>query len=305
MSCFGLMMARIWKRAKKLLRLIVNDLSVLSGHSIMVSASVSYEYDGRLCHANWGDDLNHYMLRELSRKPVVITNETLLARHFVQNYVVIGSVIEMLVNKRSVIWGAGLMHEHSRLSLPVADYRSVRGPLTQIALREHYKIDCPEIYGDPALLLPLLYHPTKKKKYCVGIIPHYADLTACDKLQFPSEAHRIAIRNYGNWHDFIDEILECETIISSSLHGLIVAEAYGIPSQWIEFDSDNHRDNFKYHDFYASIGKHQHPIMITEGMSINQLQALSAGWKEGTLNLTPLLRNCPFELKLKYKNEIN
>ena len=267
----------------------------------MVSASVSYRYDGSIYHANWGDDLNHYMLQELSSKPVVITHETLLARHLVHNFVVIGSVIEMLVNRRSVIWGAGLMHEQGRDSLPAADFRAVRGPLTRAAFQRHYNEECPEIYGDPALLLPLLYSPAKTKRHKVGLIAHYADSKICDKLQLPPQVHRITIRDYGNWHDFIDEILECEMVLSSSLHGLIVAEAYGVPSQWIEFDSDNHRDHFKYHDFYASIGKHQKPIMITESMSTDKLQALCSDWEKGTFNPDPLLKSCPFKLKPEYR----
>mgnify|MGYP001769832243 CR=1 FL=1 len=53
----------------------------------------------------------------------------------------------------------------------------------------------------------------------------------------------------------IDKILSCRHIVSSSLHGIITANAYGIPVRWIQFDTNVFGDNTKYYDHFASIGR--------------------------------------------------
>lgn len=55
---------------------------------------------------------------------------------------------------------------------------------------------------------------------------------------------------------YIDEVCECETILSSSLHGCIVADAYNIPNLWTKFTDYRAEDNgFKFRDYYLSTNR--------------------------------------------------
>lgn len=50
-----------------------------------------------------------------------------------------------------------------------------------------------------------------------------------------------------------NEILSCKKIVSSSLHGLIVAHAYGIPAIWQKFSDNIFGDDIKYIDYLESV----------------------------------------------------
>lgn len=125
-------------------------------------------------------------------------------------------------------------------------FLAVRGPLTRAKIKN---AEVPEVYGDPALLLPLIYKPKVKKEHRIGIVPHYFD------KPFTKELARRAGEKYidieSDWKTVVNEIVSCEKIISSSLHGVIIAEAYGIPVQWQQFDDRVQGAQFKYDDYKA------------------------------------------------------
>lgn len=77
----------------------------------------------------------------------------------------IGSIIQFL-GQDCVVYGSGFlfrwaMPQFARKKLKL-DIRAVRGPLTRNVLMElGYKL--PEVYGDPAILLPLFFTPPFQK----------------------------------------------------------------------------------------------------------------------------------------------
>lgn len=259
----------------------------------------------KIKHSNFGDDLNYYLVKELSGKNVICYNNLLFKYCGIKicNLLCIGSIIGMLSDNKTIVWGAGAiecmpLNSKNKPSKVLA----VRGPLTREYLIK-YGIDCPKIYGDPALLLPLLYMPKSRHKiYKIGVIPHYVDLDSHVVNEFVKKGNGtiklINVVNYTDWHDIIDEICSCEFIISSSLHGLIVSDAYNIPNVWVKFSSKIWGHDFKYHDYYASVHKDNVlPKIIKTISDIDNLFDLKDKWRPINIDLTDLKRTCPFDFK--------
>lgn len=266
---------------------------------IVVNSYAWMNYDGSIDHSNWGDDINYYFLNEIIDKPFVTYCHSTLAKFFNRpNYIVIGSTIDLIADSKSVIWGAGIIDSKTQ-SLPnFKKITAVRGPKTREKLVA-MGFECPEVYGDPALLIPMHYFPKIDKRYKLGIIPHFHDLPNIRKMFSGKDGVKlIDIRNYSHWHDFIDEILECENIASSSLHGLIMAHAYNIPNCWVEFREGKKRDRFKYDDFFASIDKTEDPLNLSSADDIDNIFKKLNNWQRGSIDLKPLIEAAPFKINL-------
>ena len=164
---------------------------------------------------------------------------------------VIGSSLTLLCNSETIVWGAGIIDDTKDLPTHPKKVLAVRGPLTRQYLLDK-GIECPAIYGDPALLVPKVYYPSIEKRYKLGIIPHYSDYDSplLDKLKQDPDVLFIKMEGYHKWTDVVDMILSCESIVSSSLHGLILSEAYQIPNCWIEIKGKLLGGHFKFHDFF-------------------------------------------------------
>lgn len=168
----------------------------------------------------------------------------------------IGSVLSFVGSGETTVWGTGLMNDECISALSkknaILDVRAVRGPLTRNKLISAGYI-CPKVYGDPAILLPRFYNPKVKKiKGKVVIIPHHS--------KFDKYFHQYdnVLDTYTNdWRKFILEIKSAEKVISSSLHGIILAESYGIPCVWLNDIPDS---PFKYEDYYQSTGRFVYPL---------------------------------------------
>lgn len=252
---------------------------------------------------NLGDDLNYYLLKELTGKEIV--NQYNLYQKFHVNYCCVGSILDSsLVNENSVVWGAGALLGECPIKMKPRKVCAVRGPLTRHYLQSQ-NIECPSVFGDPALLLPIVYQPVGKKKYKVGVIPHYSDLRT-DKLRlFLSQCGEgvqvIKLRGYGNWKKVIDEINECDFIVSSSLHGIIISDAYNIPNVWVEFSDHVLGNGFKFRDYFLSVGRRVScPVAINESSNLDDLLAIGEQWSPIQFDKSSLIHSCPFAIKEKY-----
>ncbi|EPX75544.1 polysaccharide pyruvyl transferase family protein [Salipiger mucosus] len=196
---------------------------------------------------NLGDIVNPYIVEGLSGIPprYLRGGEAVCA---------IGSIIKF-AKPGTPVWGSGSPHENDHLD-PLADYRAVRGPMTRdLVLRNGGT--CPEIYGDAAWFLPILYRPEIAQTHRTGLILHYTHEEA--PIDVGDEIRRIDIRRlgYDQIEAFLDEMLSCERIISTSLHGVIIAQAYGIPAALATASASSkqvHGDGIKFRDYFMSVG---------------------------------------------------
>lgn len=163
------------------------------------------------CPDNFGDLLGPEILKRLGYQ---VRRVDKLAE---ADLVACGSIIEMVAPQARgglVVWGSGLMYT-KEVDVTGLDIRAVRGRLTSSLL----DLEVPT--ADPAILVPMLWdRPHTRHK--VGVVKHYVD----------EETYAWADAVIDTRQP-VDEVIEfigsCERIVSSSLHGLIVAAAWGIP----------------------------------------------------------------------------
>lgn len=165
--------------------------------------------------------------------------------------IAVGSVLHS-ARPGDLVWGTGVHPNFLHTPTPRnLDVRAVRGPLTRTHLLDH-GTPCPEVYGDPGILLPMLYKPRSMPKSGPRLLAHVRDVDALND----DVLEHIDIQ--APWQSVIDEICSSEVVVSTSLHGLIVAEAYGVPAVWLRVAG--HQGVLKYLDYYASTNRFPIPV---------------------------------------------
>jgi len=249
---------------------------------------------------NWGDIITKFILEHFSGKKLNdedvfhFDNENLMLS---KNGKIIGVGSSMAYTKpKDYVWGTGLISRIGAGYIPKKVY-AVRGPITRdLLLIEGW--DVPEKYGDPALLFPKIYNPKIEKKFKYGLIPHYVDYENPESLKIINnlENQGIKIINITSGiYEFIDELLECEYIMSSSLHGLIAADAYGIPNYRVKEFSLILGGDFKYLDYYSSVKReHYTPLQLKLDTTIKDIEDLK--FEIGDTSISEnLLQDAPWD----------
>lgn len=164
-----------------------------------------------------------------------------------QKLLTIGSVIHF-AKSGDTLWGTGVNgkineNEHTFQNL---DVRAVRGHLTADFLRKR-AIVVPDVFGDPGLLVSDFWprkNQTEKGK--IIYIPHMREkVVGVEGVTVLSPL--VDIEN------FLAEIQTAEKVVSSSLHGVIIAESYGIPANL--YANNSGETHFKYEDYYSGTNR--------------------------------------------------
>lgn len=186
---------------------------------------------------NFGDVLTPFILNHYGVPHIYKKND--------YNAIMIGSIAKFAMTGTHIL-GAGFMNHNDPVCKEAA-WHWVRGPLSAEKVTKATG-QTPKLLGDAAALLPLMWPAPPQKKHKLGIVPHHIDFahtprTAAPIVDLTQQAQHVTAA-----------IAECERVITSSLHGLIVAHAYGIPAALVKFGNRLKGDGFKFEDYFASVG---------------------------------------------------
>ncbi len=246
---------------------------------------------------NMGDLFAPILLAAFSGQPV----RHVSSRSWRQRLITIGTIGQKQRFGRVDIWGAGFGSPGQSAFQVQTGFRhppltrfmphALRGPFSAALLR-HAGYAVPALYGDPAWLLPRLWPGQGvEKRWDLGVVVHMSEAERLDPATGADPAFRryavpeglrshvrvfstLVERDIGQVRARVEDILACRRILSTSLHALAVAEAYGIPCAAFDFhpgtsgrvavDDDGVPVDHRMRDFYAGSGARDVLVYRTE-----------------------------------------
>lgn len=199
---------------------------------------------------NFGDELTPPLVERLTGRQVV------WAAPDACDLVGAGSVVQMILRKQGEnqprVWGSGFIRAEAEGEMPARlEAVALRGTFTRD--RVESTTGRPVALGDPGILAPLLVDGTVRKRYTLGVIPHYHDVASPVVEQMRSLGPSVRIIDVA-WtpQEVAREIAACDAVISSSLHGLIFSDAMGVPNAHIRLGDRLQGGLYKFHDYYSA-----------------------------------------------------
>jgi pyruvyltransferase len=223
-----------------------------------------YAHSGRTLR-NFGDELSPLLLARLLGRPARWAGPESASVAAIGSILVMMLEIQRPVGDAPVVWGSGLRDPRPALDVhrrPVR-YAAVRGPLT----RDRLGLPTGTPLGDPALLAPLcLPAPRRRRSSAVVLVPHFADYQ-----HGPSRQTMATLAAQGvvvlppSWRPerVLDALNRAGLVLASALHGLICADAYGVPAVPARLDAGHDEPLFKYQDYARSVGLDHRAVAVT------------------------------------------
>lgn len=272
--------------------------------SISPRSVASYWWDMK---KNFGDLIGPWVLEELTARPV---HNTIGQPSSANAIMTVGSLITGMQRPGMTIWGTGLIAPLSASAIKKLKTRepdkilAVRGKHTRQQLINELGWNVPEVYGDPALLMPYLFQPKLKSspdRPGLGVVPHYSHkkLLTRDHIKryggFPIEVQCQAEK-------VITEIALSDVVISTSLHGLVLAQAYEVPWVWLRvIDKGLIGDEFKFEDFFTVLERSQVAVFEVMAKDLEKLDlvevARTATMPKSYFEPLKLVEALPFSIR--------
>lgn len=199
-------------------------------------------------HKNFGDELSYFVNSEIVSPEYRISHSNF--DEDVPRMVSVGTILHEFTNGELLVWGTGMdreLFDPEKFRSTNPEIFAIRGKLSFEVLEQSGFITDDCALGDPGLLISRLLPPSPQKKYELGIIPHISNYTDDSKDEYIFDCFRFPYPPFVKIippkldadepvSQKIDEITECRRILSSSVHGVIVADSFGIPNLFMYED---------------------------------------------------------------------
>ena len=216
----------------------------------------------------------------------------------------IGSILSYS-GKNATVWGSGFMTTDEPFK--GGHILAVRGKYSNEKLKKMGYEGC-NVFGDPALLAPIVYPASKTSEYKIGIIPHWKEVDFFKKAY--SDKYLVIDLRTTDVENVINQIVSCQYILSTSLHGIIISHAYGVPALWIEKGNID-TDGIKFKDYFSSVGIElyegfkNYDEILSENFNIEKLFEEHKEIANPKISISTiqksLLSVAPFKILEKYK----
>jgi hypothetical protein len=191
-----------------------------------------------------------------------------------------------------VVWSSGFMYPKAK---PIAynsrvRFLGVRGYQTAAMVKPSKPTDL--AIGDGGLLVTkLLAHETVAKQYDLGVVPHMSDVNSMRALGMMTWPNTKIINVLDPVDQVLTEIASCRRIASSSLHGLITADAFEIPHCQLVFSHGRELEGaaFKYQDYASALNYHMPRMTLAEPISFETLVQRLDMMQPGRGTLAPVI----------------
>lgn len=211
---------------------------------------------------NFGDLLSPMLIGAATgRRPLWVSPD------FEGKVVGVGSVLTY-ARPGDIVVGSGLIRpQHLDLSKRV-QIIAVRGPLTA-ALVGADKTGL--LFGDPGMVAAEYFGIAKAAtpEFDVALVPHSVDQTLVSERigRHPERDRMTFVDVHKPPLHVVKSIANARVVISSSLHGIVIAESLGVPAVWVTISGDLTGGNFKFNDYFLGTGRAaQSPLDFESGL---------------------------------------
>jgi pyruvyltransferase len=191
-----------------------------------------------------------------------------------------GSVIQWITpvveqrSERIAVWGSGFIFAGE--PPPPADaviYCAVRG--RKSAEFGHVGADIARC--DPGLLASLVITAPPLKTSVLGIVPHLNHRNSPIIRRLAAEVDARIIDVTDEPAKVIEAIAGCEFVFSTSLHGLVVADSFGIPNCWVTTHPRPFGGDWKFADYYSNWLLDMSPLDLRSDLDLRAVAGVVRG----------------------------
>lgn len=242
-------------------------------HSLRKQAVHLGYYNAR----NFGDVLSKHITE-------FVLGEGVVEGHFAgADLTAVGSILGALERWKNphcpFVWGSGFIDAGGAWAGSDIRPVAVRGALTRDRV-EHFA-DAPLVMGDPGLLVKRVFPALGgvRKRYEVSVIPHIKDKWSEDFARLREGASWINVIDVQAGPELVlEQIAASELVLSSSLHGLVCADALGVPNQWTPITDGVEGGGYKFRDYYSAFDVDPKPLNLEKALAA--ADDLKGEWKQ-------------------------